>query len=308
MKALDFTPLRKPDGSFEPLDRIKLTMKFGPSWFAALEGQDHVVALLERNLDNGYTLLCNHTLPGTELMFPLILVGPAGVFVLTVLNERGLFRAKGEEWAIIQGERIIAVRINPLKRTLQYAAALQKYLEKQGLTQVKVEGVLLAANPGLQVESVRPAVRVVMFDALDRFAISVAQARPVLVPSQAQQVVARLQNPAPPPAPEPPRREETPVYIPEGMRAFDDEPVYAPDSSPALDDDRLTFGFADDQPAMRQASQSMPASRKAARRSATGQKKKGSLSNRQMVILGGVFIFWVCLLVAFIVWAVINAF
>lgn len=323
MKALDFTPLRKPDGSFEPMDRIKLTMKFGPSWFATLEGQDHVVALLERNLDSGYTLLRNFTLPGTELMFPLILVGPVGVFVLSVLNERGLFRAKGEEWGIVQGERIIAARINPLKRTLQFVAVLQKYLEKQGFTQVKVEGILLGASPGLQVESVRPAVRVVMFDALDRFAISVAQARPSLAPSLVQQVVERIQNPAakkaavvpPPPSAssEPPRRAETPVYIPEGMRVFDDAPGQDSESPAFSGDDRLAFGFAEDQPAMREAPaqpsapQAAPVPRKAARRESLRKKKKGGLSNRQMTILGGVFLFWVCLLVAFILWAVINA-
>ncbi|MEJ5224756.1 MAG: NERD domain-containing protein [Anaerolineales bacterium] len=314
MKALDFTPLRKPDGSFDPMDRIKATLQFGPSWFAILEGQDHVVALLGRNLDNSYTLLRNFTLPGTELMFPLILVGPTGVFVLSVLNERGLYRAKGEEWSIIQGERVITARVNPLKRTLQYVAVLQKYLAKQGFEQVKVEGVLLAASPGLQVESVRPAARVVMFDALDRFAISVAQTPPALAPAFVQQVVERIQRPASDKktaaAPASPPGEEAPVYVPESRRTFYDEPQQASNSLTSPSDDRLAFGFVDDQPAVREESPRRPAAesapKKLARRAAP-RKKKGGLSNRQLAILGGVFLFWVCLLVVFIVWAVINA-
>ncbi len=322
MNVLDFTLLRKPDGSFEPMDRIKLTMKFGPSWFATLEGQDHVVALLGRHLGSTFTLLRNFTLPGTELIFPLILAGPVGVFVLNVVNERGLFRAKGDEWGIIQGERIIAARINPLKRTLQYVAVLQKFLQKQGLDQSKVEGILLGANPGFQVESVRPAARVVMFDALDRFAISVAQARPTLASALVRQVVEQIQNPAakkpagvpppPPAAPQPARNAETPVYIPEGMRPLHDQQTQSSEFRPALEDDRLAFGFADDQPAAREerpqfAPEAAPAPGKAARRELPRKKKKSGLSNRQMAILGGVFLFWVCLLVGFIVWAVINA-
>lgn len=318
MNVLDFTPLRSPDGKIAPLDRIKATLKFGPSWIAVLEGQDHVAALLGRQLDNRFTLLRNHTLPGTELMFPMILAGPVGVFVLNVVNERGMYRAKGEEWGIIQGERVIPARINPLKRTLQYVAVLQKYLEKQDISQVKVEGILLGAAPGLHIDSVRPAARVVMFDALDRFAISVAQARATLSQDLAQQVITRIQNPAqkktaPPAAPEPPRHAETPVYIPEGLRATQEETAQPQGWAAAPNDDRLAFGFADDQPAMREEPPQPPAPKpgpgpgKAPHPPAPRKKKKGGLSTPQMAILGGVFLFWVCLLVGFIIWAVINA-
>ncbi len=302
MKVLDFTPLRKPDGSFEPLDRIKATLQFGPSWFALLEGQDHVVALLERNLGSGYTLLRNFTLPGADLMFPLILVGPAGVFIINVANERGLFRAKGEEWSVIQGERAVPVRINPLRRTLQFAAVLQKYLEKQGFPQVKVEGALLAANPGLQVESVRPAARVVMFDALDRFAISVAQTPPSLPPALVQQIVTRIQNPLSPQKEAPPAAPPAPPSSP---------PQSATQNQPALEDDRLSLGFAEDQPVVQAvSSEPHPVAPRPVRRTAPRKKakKRAGLSTRQLAILGGIFLFWVCLLVGFIVWAVINAF
>ncbi len=58
-----------------------------------------------------------------------------------------------------------------------------------------VEPVLLAADPGLHIESVRPAVRPVMSDAIDRFAASLLTARPVYNTAEVNEFVERIQNP-----------------------------------------------------------------------------------------------------------------
>ncbi len=66
-----------------------------------------------------------------------------------------------------------------------------------------VEAVLLCSDLSVHVDSIRPIIRVVMRDALERFAISITQARTVFSPEAVQDVINRILNP-PPPKPEEP--------------------------------------------------------------------------------------------------------
>jgi len=320
MKVLDFTPFRTEDGQIAPLDRFKSMFKFGMSWFVELEAQDHVVAVLNRQLGRDFTLLRNFTLPGTEVMYTMILVGPLGVYVLNVTNERGVFRAKGNEWGTMEGERFVPARENILKATVRLVALVKKYLEKQELGDIPVEGAILAANPGLHVDSVRPAVRIFMFDALDRFAVSAAQARPVLAHDVLTKTLARLQKPmqkkpvvSPPQQPEQSaqHQDETPAYVPQGL-----ETDGGNSNASGWDSDRMGFGFQDEaqaQPEQPQVQRAVapraehPAQRAAPKPKVKKAKSSFNISTRQMTILGGIFLFWVCLLVVFIVMVVANA-
>ena len=74
--------------------------------------------------------------------------------------------------------------------TARYSQGLQKFLERQGvISMLTVEPILLSTNPGAHVDTVRPLVRVVMSDALERFAVSITQARALLSPEDAQQII-----------------------------------------------------------------------------------------------------------------------
>jgi hypothetical protein len=75
----------------------------------------------------------------------------------------------------------VAAGINQLQRTVKLGRVLQIYLDRAGYKgSLIVEPILMASDPGMHIESVRPAARIVMSDALERFAISMNQARPIL--------------------------------------------------------------------------------------------------------------------------------
>ncbi len=203
MKLIDHTPFFK-DGQISTTDRLKAIWKYGASWLKEVEAQQVVIAALERGLARGYTLLRNVTLPGLEIEVPLILIGPTGIYVLYVTPLRGTYRARGEEWGPIEGESFRPARVNLLRRTARLARAVQVYLQKQGLADLPpVEAALLCSDPGLIVESVRPIVRVVQRDALERFAVSISQARVVLGVDRIQQIINHILNPRPPSAARP---------------------------------------------------------------------------------------------------------
>ena len=180
MKIADKTPFRTEDGRIEFLGRVQGTLKFGLSWYARLQAQDTVIAVLDKILDPNYILLRNITVPDTDIDLPLVLIGPPGVYLINVTHERGVYRAKDDEWGTITGERFAPASINQVQRTVKLGRVLQIYLDRAGYkSAVIVETILMAADPGMHIESVRPAVRIVMSDALERFAISMNQARPI---------------------------------------------------------------------------------------------------------------------------------
>ena len=181
MKILDKTPYRNETGEIDIIGRVRGSLSHGLSWYARIQAQNVVIAILEKVLGEKYVLVRNVTLPDTEIELPLVLVGPQGVFLINVAHERGVYRAKDDEWGTVVGEKFVPASINQIKRTLKLGRVLQVYLERAGFQDLLVvESILMSGNPGTHIESTRPAVRIIMSDALERFAISVNQGRAIL--------------------------------------------------------------------------------------------------------------------------------
>jgi hypothetical protein len=78
------------------------------------------------------------------------------------------------------------------------AAAVKAFIERQGVkVPIPIEPVLIAANPGLHVESVKPAVRVLMIDGIKSFVTGLSTAGRVLSPEAVHEFTERLVNPRP---------------------------------------------------------------------------------------------------------------
>jgi len=198
MKLFDQTPLQNFKGEINLFDRIKGTIKYGPSWYPELQAQKSIIQILDRILVKGFILIRNCTLPGSEIIIPLILVGPPGVIVAYVTHLRGTYLAKGDSWRIMRGNNFQPVPINLLTRVEQYARALKVYIERQKAKQaLAIEPVLLAANPGMYIDTQRPTVRIVMSDALERWATGLVQSAPILTPDHVEQLADRIVNPRP---------------------------------------------------------------------------------------------------------------
>jgi len=197
MKIIDHTPFLSKNGEFSALDQIKATLKYGGDWLQEINAQKTVIACFGKVLNNSFTLLRNARLASLDISIPLILVGPTGIYVLYVTPMRGMFRAKGDEWGTLEGYRFKPGRVNLIARTARMGRAIQTYLERQGYppTSTPVDAVLLATNPGLQIDSVRPIVRVVMRDALEHFALSVVQGHVAFSAETIHDILNRLTKP-----------------------------------------------------------------------------------------------------------------
>jgi hypothetical protein len=181
MKILDKTPFRTESGEIDIVGRVRGSLTHGLNWYDRIKAQDVVIAILEKVLGEKYVLVRNVTLTDTEIELPLVLVGPQGVFLIYVTHERGVFRAKDDEWGTVRGEKFVPASINLVKRTQKLGRVVQVYLERAGFKDLLVvDSILMSADPGTHIESTRPAVRIIMSDALERFAISINQGSVIL--------------------------------------------------------------------------------------------------------------------------------
>ena len=194
MEIINKTPLTEEDGSLSFINRIRGTLKFGFSWYPDLLAQESAIAIMGKILDSQFVLLRNPVLGAAKVTFPLILVGPPGVMVIYVTHLDGMYRAKGDMWGKIENGRFKPASVNLLQRTAKLAKALGVYLHRIDPTfrVPPVDAVLLATDPGMHIESIRPIVRIVLSDAIERFALSLTQMPPALDKKGVQTVVEMI--------------------------------------------------------------------------------------------------------------------
>jgi|SRR5271157_1629945 len=205
MKIIDQTPYFNPEtGELSLTERVRAIMKYGTLWIAEAQAQKSVMTVLDKVLDKSFTVLRNVTLADLEASIPLILIGPPGIYVIYVTPLQGTYRAKGDQWGTISGSNFKDEKPNLLTRTDHMARAIQVYLQRQGYMNLTgVESVLLCSDPSVHIDSLRPIVRVVMRDALERFAASLTQARLILSPEAVHDIANRILNPPKPAPPKP---------------------------------------------------------------------------------------------------------
>lgn len=294
MVIIDKTPYRSENGEISPIGLVQGLLKYGLSWQNRLKAQDAVIAIIGKQLDTNFALLRNVTLPNTDINLPLILIGPPGIYLINVLHERGIFKARDDQWGTMIGDRFMPARINQISRTAAFGRVLQVYLDRQGFKgSVVVESALLASDPGMQIESTRPAVRVVMSDALERFAASMNQARPMIDARLGKDLVQAILVGRPPKAeevsvvPEPIEEETNEASF--GAFSFDDE-QNEPEPEPVKNQSSKDWAPPNQDESESEAEQVPAKPKKAAR------KKKGplGLTTPQLITVIVVLLLAVC--------------
>lgn len=300
MKLIDQTPLQDENGEIGIFQRVQGTLKYGFNWYPELEAQKSVLAHLTRVLGKGFTVVRNQTLGASGITIPLALVGPAGIYAAHVTHLRGTYQAKAESWDQVFGVNFQPARTNLMTHTLLLARALQAFIERQGVKLPKpVEPVILAANPGLHVESLQPAVRIILVDALERWGASLEGAAPVFTPETAYELADRIVNPRPP------KKEEQADSAPQASEKSQEEielsrasAIFrAADEAKSFDPAELEFAFAEGEslevpPELIESSPSVPLSSK------IGAKKRFmGMTTPQLALLGGMILFEVCLMI-----------
>ncbi|HEX7973961.1 MAG TPA: NERD domain-containing protein, partial [Anaerolineales bacterium] len=232
--------------------------------------QQALIATLQRLLDNRYFLLRNMELEGAGIEIPLILVGPSGVRVIYTSALKGVFRAREETWEKLddRSQRFQIAQPNLLTRAQLMAQAVSASLAKHGFQLPEAEGAVYFSDPGIHVETVRPVVRVVLADALERYIASSAQSRTLLDPETVQKIVNALG----------------------GDQA----------QAKALYDDRDSFAFRDQKPPR-------PEPEVIVDRREPGFLKKIPFTSRQWMLLGVMTAVNIFLLAAFVILVLISS-
>jgi hypothetical protein len=198
MKIIDKTPLVNENGELSVPQRVQGMLKFGFNWPTELQAQKAIVTFFDRQLEKGYTLIRNMPLGASGITVPLILLGPAGIYVIHVTYLRGRYEARGNAWNEESGNTFQPASTNLIQQTARMAAAVKAFIERQGVKlPLPIEPVLIAANPGLHVESVKPAVRVLMIDGIKSFVTGLSTAGRVLSAEAVHEFTERLINPRP---------------------------------------------------------------------------------------------------------------
>jgi hypothetical protein len=297
MKIIDKTPLQDANGTISFVARVQGTLKYGFSWYGELEAQKAVITQLDRSLEKGFVLIRNFTLPNSEIVIPMILIGTGGIWIISATPVKGSFEAKGDQWNVVGNGKSQPASINLLDRLSKLSRVLQKYVEIQKINLTSpVEPVLILTDPATHVDSMRPAARIVRSDAIQQFAASVRQARPVWRVEFIHDLADRLIDPQPrqelkPVAPEP---------VVEQQPASRAQAIFnSPDSAPPFDNNELGFAFDESDAAV--SSQEVPQNLREpnpSRQLPRPAPAKGGflgMSTMQVVILAGMAIFGCCI-------------
>jgi hypothetical protein len=316
MKIIDQTPFQDENGEINFVNRIQAALKYGLSWYDNIQAQKPVIAILNRVLEKGFVLLRNQQLGASGITVPIIVIGTPGIYVMDVTPLKGFYRARGDEWGTVSNGVFQPAPINSLKRISQLAQVLEKFLERQGAKLTEpVESALLAADPALHIDSVRPVARVVMRDAIERFAAGLLSARPVYSAAAINELAERIVKPRSAQGQEQPEavpendpfavKDETPFPATESSRM--QAILNAPQSDTLIESSAqpgMEFAFEDEDTAAREAEAREAAAREPTvlvsnplpaqaggkrRRAAPAQRRIFGMTVVQILILLGIF-------------------
>src|SRR5512133_1934715 len=148
MKVYDKTPLQDAQGNINIVSRVQGTLKYGLNWFSELEAQKSVIAQLDRLLDKGYVLIRNFNLPGSDIVIPIILIGPGSLSIIFVTTVKGHFEAKGTEWNTVNNGVSSPASRNLIDLLSKLTRAFQKYLQLNNINiPLQPEPVLIVNDP-----------------------------------------------------------------------------------------------------------------------------------------------------------------
>jgi len=144
--------------------------------------EDALIARFMRGLDNRFVMLRNLQHEGTGEVFPLILVGPAGLVLLNVSRAKGFFKAKEDSWWEMNksSHKFGPARPNLLRQSKEYAQKLAQILDAHGKSHPEIIPILVFANPGVNIETSNPIIRIVLMDGVESLIDSFLKSEQVL--------------------------------------------------------------------------------------------------------------------------------
>ncbi|RPI88318.1 MAG: hypothetical protein EHM41_01720 [Chloroflexi bacterium] len=214
MKIIAEEPTPAPDNALSKASGTVqdfLTSTFGRPSDA--QAQEPIIAYMGKTLNNRFTLLRDYKLEGVDVPIPMILIGPTGIYLIYASAAKGVFQIKGEAMSEMKGSKNFSpVRPNLVHRVMMMTNAFDTHLKNQGLEVTDIQPVLFFASPGTHVESIRPSVRIVQIDGLERFTSTVLQGRVVFSSEDVHNILNLMTHAAAPSVP------VEPVEDPDSMK------------------------------------------------------------------------------------------
>jgi hypothetical protein len=235
MRILEQSEYLDEDHNVSLENRLRATLDHGFGWYGLIQSQKWLSERLQRHLSDEYTLIRNARLPSTDLIVPLILLGPQGVRAILTTDKRGIFRAKGEEWLSFSGRtrKFRRARPNLLELARSYAQALHAYLQSHGVPLPEVEPVIAVTNPRTHIDTANPSVRIIQADAFEHFASNLQKFQPIMDYEDVQELTGLILEPQlPEPEPEP-ERETSDELLPSEEPSMTDVDAFRLEDSPA---------------------------------------------------------------------------
>lgn len=202
MKLIDFTNKAAKESSLQAsLSQIREKLPFLGKTSAQI--QQMILTRFLRSLDNRFTMIHDFTPEGQLKPIPFILVGPSGVAVINLNMDKGVYRAKEENWLELNKttRKYGMARVNLIKQSQTLAQTVSGFLAQKGQMVSEVTPILLFADPGVHIDSNRPAIRLVLADGIDRLIASFLQANEVLNSLEVKAICDIFDNIAHPIAP-----------------------------------------------------------------------------------------------------------
>jgi len=149
---------------------------------------------LRSTLDHRFALLCNSQPKGADES--MILVGPTGIWLILLSDVKGVFRAAEESWEALDARTgaYKPARPNPIALARQKTDLLTETLTKLGIELPAIEPIVFFTDPGAHVDTARPAARIVLVDAVQRFITSVLTSPVALNQEAIQQIIEDYQG------------------------------------------------------------------------------------------------------------------
>lgn len=316
MKIIDKTPFLDEKGELRIMQRLQGMFQFGFNWPNELQAQKVIINFFDRQLERGYTLIRNMTLGQSGIMIPMILLGPAGIFAINVTHLRGRYEAKGGAWNVQSGDGYKPADPNLIQITSRMARGLQAYIERQRVKlPVNIEPVLIAADPGLHIDSVGPAIRVMMIDGIKPFVSGLATANPVLSQEAVHEFTERTLNPRLPkkesvgPQPSAPRAaweqdQPTQQEVSRARAIFD-----ASENLKPFDPADFDFAMTDDEASAEEIASALgePDSEQPVQQPGPRIQRRFGMTPLQLAVIAGLGLALVCILAAFAYLVFINS-
>jgi hypothetical protein len=299
MKIIDKTSQQDANGNISFVARVQGTLKYGLNWFSELEAQKAVITQFDRALEKGFVLIRNFTLPNSEIVIPIILIGVGGIWVIYVTNVKGNFEAKGDQWNTVNNDgKTSPASVNYISRVVQLGTVFQKYLKIQKIDMPNpVEVVLVASDPGAQIDSVRPAARVVRSDAIKQFASSLLQVRPIWRPDFIYELADRITGVLPPQDLQPLSSEPVPQRSDDAYGQ--ENPFGADELGFAFDEGESESAMGDQASNVFKGARPQPPVMQSPASQSPAKKKFLGLGDTQIILLAGMLIVELCILFGF---------